>query len=84
MNGLPFGAITVAPAFTQRLASGTSAVIDDVAARGALGDPVVGLVHAAADHDALDHLIARHRDRAVADDEHFERAPLSAWRSATR
>ena len=49
---------------------------DDVAAPGALGDPVVRLVHAGADDDALDKRIARHRDRAVADDEDFERSAL--------
>ena len=54
VNGLPFGAITSAPAFTQRLASGMSEVIDDVAGLGPLRDPVVGRVHAATCGDALD------------------------------
>ena len=72
VKGLPFGAITVAPAFTQRLASGTSAVMTMSPAPCALGNPVVGFVHAAADHDALDHLISRDRDRAVADDKDFK------------
>jgi hypothetical protein len=32
----------------------------------------VSLIHSGADHHALDHRIARHRDRAVGDDEDFE------------
>ena len=61
-NALPFGASTVAPALTQRPASGTSAVttISPFTARSAT---VVGGVHAAIHHDAFDHGIARHRDR---------------------
>jgi hypothetical protein len=49
---------------------------DDVAAAGAFCNPVVGLIHAAADHDALHYLISRDRNRAVADDEDFERRAL--------
>ncbi len=45
---------------------------DDIAGARAFGDPVVRFVHAGADHHALDHLIARHRDRAVADDKDLE------------
>ena len=73
VNALPFGAITSAPALTQRLASGTSAVTTMPPRAGALGDPVVRLVHAGADHDALDHFISGNGDRAVGDDEDFQR-----------
>jgi hypothetical protein len=49
---------------------------DHFAAPDALRNPVVGLVHAAADHDTLDHLISRDRNRAVADDKDFQRRAL--------
>ena len=71
VNARPFGAMTSAPAFTQRLASGTSAVTTMSPAR-ALRDPVVGLIHAGADDHALDKRIPRDGDRAVGDDEDFE------------
>ncbi len=61
VNGLPFGAITAAPALTQRLASGTSAVIDDIALPGAFRDPVVGGIHAGACGDPLDQRIRQAR-----------------------
>ena len=43
-----------APAFTARLASGTSAVITIAPAPDAPRDPIVRLVHAGADDHALD------------------------------
>ena len=72
MKARPFGAMTSAPDFTQRLASGTSAVITMSPRAGALRDPVVRFVHAGAHHDPLNKLIARDRDRAVGDDEDLE------------
>ena len=41
-----------------------------------IDSPVVGLIHAAADHDTLDHVISRDGDRAVADDKDFQRRAL--------
>ena len=57
---------------------------DDVAAPGALGDPVVRLVHARADDDSLHKLIPRHRDRLLLTTRTLSATPLSACRSATR
>ena len=54
VNGLPFGAITSAPALTQRLASGMSEVMTISPVAGALRDPVVGGIHAGTRRDALD------------------------------
>ena len=45
----------------------------DVAALRAFGDVVVGLVHAGADHDALDEVRARHRDRRIRHDDDLQR-----------
>ena len=70
VKALPFGAITAAPAFTQRLASGISAVITMAEEFGALGDPVVGLVRSRRHGDALNQRILRHADEAVGDHEH--------------
>ncbi len=67
VNGLPFGAITSAPAFTQRLASGMSAVMTTSPLAGALRDPVVGGVHAGTGGDALDQRILRHADETAGD-----------------
>ena len=73
VNARPFGAMTAAPAFTQRLAERNVRRDDHIAAHGTFRDPVVRLIHAGADDDPLDHRIARHRDRAVTDDEDFQR-----------
>ena len=72
----PFGAITSAPDLTQRLASGTSAVMtmSPRPARSAIQLSASSMP--GADDDALDKPIARHRDRAVADDEDLERHAL--------
>ena len=72
VNGLPFGAMTSAPAFTQRLASGTSAVITIAPRAGPLRDPIVRRIHAGSNDHALDHLVARHGNGGVADDKDFE------------
>ena len=62
---LAFGAIASAPALTARAASRTSAVISTCSA-SPLGDEVVGLVHAAADHHAADEIRARTASGACA------------------
>ncbi len=67
VNGLPFGAITSAPAFTQRLAKRNIGGDDDIAFAGALGDPVVGGVHPGTRRDALDQRILRHPDEIARD-----------------
>ena len=66
VNGLPLGAITSAPAFTQRLASGISSD-DDVALAGAGRDPVVGGVHRGPCRNPLDQRILRHPDELAGD-----------------
>ena len=67
VNGLPFGAITSAPALTQRLASGMSEVMTISPLRGAFRDPVVGGIHAGTGGDALDQRILRHADEIARD-----------------
>ena len=74
MNGLPFGAITSAPAFTQRLASGISEVMTISPLAGALRDPVIGGVHPGTGRDALDQRILRHPDEIARD--HADRQPM--------
>ena len=77
--------MTSAPAFTQRLASGTSAVITMSPARARSAIQLSASSMPRADDHALDQArIARHRDGGVGDDEDLEAEPLSAWRSATR
>jgi hypothetical protein len=66
VNGLPFGAITSAPAFTQRLASGISEVMT-ISPRPAFRDPVVGGVHPGTGRDPLDQRILRHPDELAGD-----------------
>ena len=75
-NGLPFGAIATAPAFTARAASGMSCVTTIAPSCGALGDPVVGRIHAGGDDHAFDQRITRNRDRAVADDKDLQPVPF--------
>ena len=75
VNGLPFGAITSAPAFTQRLASGISEVMTISPLPGALRDPVVGGVHPGAGRDALDQRILRHPDEVAGD--HADRQAMA-------
>ncbi len=76
VNVLPFGAITLAPALTQRLARGMSAVTTTSPGQGPLGDPVVGDIRAARHHDPLDECIARHHDDAVRHDVDVAAVPL--------
>jgi hypothetical protein len=47
-----------------------------MAALRPLRDPVVGLIHASADDDALDHRVARHGDRRVRNDKDPKRSIL--------
>ena len=54
VNARPFAAITLAPALTQRLASGMSLVTTMAVGVGAFRDPVVGGIEARPDRDALD------------------------------
>jgi hypothetical protein len=70
VNGFPFGAITAAPALRHRSARRMSAVMQIVPANRPLGDPVVGSVESVADDHAVDEIVRRHADRAVADDRH--------------
>ena len=63
VNGLPVGASTVAPAFTQRSASRMSAVTTTLRGSAPLGDPVVGRVEPVADHHPLDQRAHRHAER---------------------
>ena len=67
VNGLPFGAITSAPAFTQRLASGISEVMTISPLPGAFRNPVVGGVHPGTRRDALDQRILRHPNEIAGD-----------------
>ena len=76
LNGLPFGASTAAPFFTQRLCQRYIGGDDHIAAAGAIRNPVVGLIHAVADHDALDQLIPGDSDWTIADDKDFHRRAL--------
>jgi hypothetical protein len=48
----------------------------DGALAGTFGDPVVGRIHVPADRNPLDRRMFRHRDRAVAHDEHVQREAL--------
>ncbi len=50
---------------------------DDIAGACALGDPVVRLIHAGADQDSFNKPIPRNCDRAVADDQDFQRHALA-------
>ena len=75
-NGLPFGAIATRAGLHGARGERNVLRDDDGALGGALGDPVVGRVHAGGDDDALDQRIARNRDRAVADDIDLQAVPF--------
>jgi len=79
VNGLPLGAITSAPALTQRLASGMSAVMTISPFTGALRYPVIGGIHPGTRRDAFDQRVVRYPDELARHD-----ADGRPWRAATR